>query len=441
MTERKSGWGQTPPPRRKRSPGGCTFLLWGLLTGLAVYLLGWTLLGALSLRPSSSQAATGGLGVDTEFNEHPRWEGKERVNILLIGIDQRGQEAGPWRTDTLIVLSVDPVSKSAGMLSIPRDLWVEIPGYDQNRINTAYVLGETNKYPGGGPALAKKTVQYNLGEPIHYFIQLNFTAVEQLVDVIGGVDMYVEREIDDPLYPDNAYGYDPLYIPAGWQHMDGKLALKYARSRHGSSDFDRARRQQQLLLVVRAKVARLDTLGSLLPKAGEIVSTLGNTVRSDLTLDQVVRLAQLAAEIDSGRIRSAVVDSTMTRNWTTPKGAQVLVPDRERMAVLHTLIFSPPEEQAGGEAAQILLQNGTAVPGLATQCAERLRQQGFQVANVTNAPRQDYPASLILVYTGKWTTARALAAALGLPDSALAAGSNPEGPYDIKVILADCPLQ
>jgi LCP family protein required for cell wall assembly len=193
---------------------------------------------ALATGPLTSAPPMGGLGVGTEHNEYPRWNGKERVNILVLGVDQRPGERGPWRTDTMIVVSVDPVSKSAGMLSLPRDLWVEIPGYGQDRINTAYVVGDLNKFPGGGPALAKKTVQYNLGEPIHYYVRVNFLAFQKLIDLIGGVDIYVEQEINDPTYPDMNYGYDPLHIPAGWQHLDGALALKYARTRHASSDFE-----------------------------------------------------------------------------------------------------------------------------------------------------------------------------------------------------------
>lgn len=442
MTARHSRWAQ-PPPARARAGANVSCVLVMLIGMVGVALMcvsGWKMLSALSPRAADG-TPSGGLGVGVEFNEYPHWEGQERVNILILGIDQRGQEQGPWRTDTLIVLSVDPISQSAGMLSIPRDLWVEIPGYGMNRINTAYVLGESNRYPGGGAALAKKTVQFNLGEPIHYYVRLNFTAAEQLIDLIGGIDVYVEREIDDPLYPDAGYGYEPLYIPAGWQHMDGRLAVKYARTRHGSSDFERARRQQQVLLAIRDKVTRLDMLVQLAPRAGEIAPTLGNTVQSDLTLDQVLRLAHLGIEIDSNRIRTAVIDSTMTQNWTTPEGAQVLIPDRQRMAVLHGLIFSPPAQaddpatQIALEAAAVAVQNGTPVAGLASRCAEHLGQQGFRVINVSSAPRQDYASTLILVYTGKWATARALARALGVSDSAVTVGSSPQGAYDITVIL------
>jgi LCP family protein required for cell wall assembly len=389
---------------------------------------------------SSRVPSVGGIGVGVEHNEYPRWNGKERVNILVLGVDQRPGESGPWRTDTMIVVSVDPESKSAGMLSIPRDLWVEIPGYGSDRINTAYVYGDLNQVPGGGPALAKKTVQYNLGEPIHYYLRVNFAAFQQVIDLIGGVDIYVERAINDPLYPDMNYGYDPLQIAAGWQHMDGALALKYARTRHDSSDFERMRRQQQVMLAVRDKVTNLSLLPKLLPHAGDLAKTLGNSIQTDLTLDQLLRLAQLGTEIERARIRTASIDETMTSSWTTPQGAMVLVPDRSKMAVLHNLIFSAPvawedeSAQLAAEAADIVVLNGTRTNGLAGQAAEKLKAQNLSVSSVGSADRV-YAQSLVVVYTGKLASARAVARILGLPESAIITGVNPGGDTDIKVIL------
>jgi LCP family protein required for cell wall assembly len=389
---------------------------------------------------SPSAPPVGGIGVGVEHNEYPRWNGKERVNILVLGVDQRPNESGPWRTDTMVVVSIDPESKSAGMLSIPRDLWVEMPGYGMDRINTAYVIGDLNKVPGGGPALAKQTVQYNLGEPIHYYVRVNFAAFQQIIDLIGGVDIYVEHEINDPLYPDMTYGYDPLRIPAGWQHMDGALALKYARARHGSSDFERMHRQQQVMLAVRDKVTNLGLLPTLLPRARDLAQMLGNSIQTDLTLDQLVRLAQLSVEIDRTRIRTASIDETMTSSWTTPQGAMVLVPDRAKMAVLHNLIFAAPpalEDEAAqlaAEAARIVVLNGTRTNGLAGQAAEKLEAQNLQVSSIGSADHI-YPQTLILVYTSKLTSARAAARALNLPESAVITGADPGSDTDIKVIV------
>lgn len=376
----------------------------------------------------------------------PRWDGTERVNILVMGIDQREHEQGPWRTDTMLVLTIDPITVSGGMLSIPRDLWVPIPGYEEGRINTAHYLGELYDYPGGGSALAVKTVQYNLGVPIHYYARVNFTAFEQLVDLIGGIDIYVEEEIADPIYPDEAYGYDPLYISAGWQHFNGEMALKYARTRHTTGgDFDRAKRQQQVILALFEQITRLDLLPQLAPRAPELWKTLQGSVVTDLTLDQVVALAQLASEVDPEKIRYAVVDEHYTQFWETPDGQQVLIPVRDRIRELRDYIFTteaPLPQQADdpaarleAEAATIEVLNGTAAAGLAALTAEYLQQQGLQITHTDNADRSDYPESLVIVYTGKTYTAEYLARSLGFPLTAVVHGADPNAPYDISIIL------
>ncbi len=273
----------------------------------------------------------------------PIWDGTGRVNLLLMGIDQRKGQQGYWRTDTMIIVSVDPQSGTVGMLSVPRDLWVPIPGYDvENRINTAHYYGDYYDYPGGGPALARDTVVYNLGIPIHHYARINFTAFETLIDEIGGVDVYVERTINDPAYPDEGIGYDPFYLAAGQQHLDGETALKYARTRHGGSDFDRARRQQKVLLAVRDRVVRLDLLPRLIANGPQILEALGDSIRTDLTYDQAVQLARILNEIPPESFQGAVIDQNYTQPYTTETGAQVLIPLRDKIAELHRSFFESP---------------------------------------------------------------------------------------------------
>ncbi len=376
----------------------------------------------------------------------PRWEGTERVNILVMGIDQREHEQGPWRTDTMLVLTIDPATMSGGMLSIPRDLWVPIPGYEEGRINTAHYIGELDDYPGGGSALAAKTVQYNLGVPIHHYVRVNFTAFEQLVDLIGGVDVYVEDEIVDSTYPDGAYGYDPLYISAGWQHFDGEMALKYARTRHtAGGDFDRAKRQQQVILAVFERVTRPDLLPQLAPRASELWRTLQGSMATELTLDEVLALAQLASEVDSDNIRYGVIDEHYTQFWKTPDEQEVLIPLRDRMRELRDYIFTTttpplqaddPAARLEAEGATIEVLNGTTTAGLAALVAEHLQQQGFQVARADNADRSDYADTLIIVHTAKVYTAEYLARLLDLPLTAVVHGADdPTADYDISVIV------
>jgi LCP family protein required for cell wall assembly len=376
----------------------------------------------------------------------PRWEGTERINILAMGIDQRENEEGPWRTDTILVLTLDPVTTSGGMLSIPRDLWVPIPGYHEGRINQAHFLGEVYDYPGGGPALAVKTVQYNIGVPIHYYVRFSFTAFEELVDLIGGIDVLVAEDIEDPTYPDEAYGYDPFYLSAGWQHLDGERALKYARTRHSpGGDFDRAERQQQVLMAIFDQVTRLDLLPQLASRAPELWQTLQGAVETDLTLDEIIALAQLASEVETEDIRYGVIDEYYTQFGTTPDEQQVLIPIRDRMREMRDYIFtaeapSPeyaedPTTRLAEEAATIKVLNGTTTEGLAKRTTDYLRLRGFQVITPTNADRSDYTETLVIVYTGKTYTAEYLINLLGLPATAVVHGPDPSAEYDISVIL------
>ncbi len=383
---------------------------------------------------------------DPQEDPRPVWKGTERVNILVMGIDQREHEQGPWRTDTILVLTIDPVSMTGGMLSIPRDLWVPIPGYEEGRINTAHYLGDLYDYPGGGPALAAKTVQYNLGVHIHHYARVNFTAFEEVVDRIGGIDVYVEEEINDPYYPDESVGYDPLYITAGWQHFDGEMALKYARTRHTEGgDFDRAKRQQKVMMAVFEQITRLDMLPQLASQSPELWQMLEGSVVTDLTLDKIIALARLASEVNPDDIRYAVIDEHYTQFYETPDGQQVLIPLRDSIRELRDSIFTtdaPLLEQEGdpaarlaAEAASIEVLNGTATEGLAGSTSEYLQQQGIQITNISNADRADYAESLVIVYTGKTYTAEYLVGLLNLHPTAVVHGSNPNAEYDVSVIL------
>ncbi len=378
----------------------------------------------------------------------PTWEGTERVNILVMGVDERESEEGPWRTDTMMILTIDPLTQSGGMLSVPRDLWVPIPGFDEGRINTANYVGDLYDYPGGGPALAMRTVEYNLGVRIHYYVRVNFRAFIELVDLIGGIDVYVEEEINDPTYPSSdpadPNGFDPLYIPAGWQHMDGRLALRYARTRHGSSDFERAERQQQVLMAILDKVTRLDLLPQVAPRAAEMWEMLNESVQTDLTLDQIVRLANLATQVSRDSIRAGVIDADYTEMWETPDGQQVLVPVRERIRQLRDYIFTTapataetedPAAHLAAEAATVEVQNGTVTAGLAQTTSEYLQSQGITVTQFGNADHSGYESTMIVVYTGKTYTAEAIARLLGLPPTAIVPTSGEQSGVDIRVIL------
>src|SRR6266498_6035333 len=171
---------------------------------------------------------------ESEDIEYPTWDGGSRINILFVGL--RGGEPTeadcPFCTDTLILLTVDPIAKTAGMLSIPRDMWVNIPGFGYSRINTAWTLGRGSKLPGGGPALTMKTVEQFIGVPIDYYVQVDFDTFIDVINLIGGVDVYNdEKLILDPM----AHGKDFPKVRmtcCGMRHLNGATALAYSRCRH-----------------------------------------------------------------------------------------------------------------------------------------------------------------------------------------------------------------
>lgn len=252
------------------------------------------------------------------------WEGSERVNILLLGIDRRPGEAFVSRTDSMMVISINPATDSAAILSIPRDLYVQIPGYGQDRINTALVYGARDGDYLDGAALAMQTVSSNLGVPINHFVMVDFGAFVRIIDLLEGVDVQVPYDINDPLYPDMDYGYDPLFIPAGLQHFDGQTALKYARTRHADSDFNRAYRQQQVLFALRSKALSLG-LGEMLLRAPSLYREVESGIRTDLSLEQILRLAKTVGDIPSENMRNEVLDQDYVTSYRTPGGASVLL--------------------------------------------------------------------------------------------------------------------
>lgn len=434
--------------------GFLTLVFLAIIVVVVAFAISWVrgLLASPGIMPGLPSSTGPSENVKYEFGQVlPTWTGASRITILLLGVDEREQEKGPWRTDTMMLLTLDPATKLAGVLSIPRDLWVPIPGYSDGRINTAHFLGDLYKHTGGGPALARETVEYNLGVPINYYVRLNFQGFVSLVDLIGGVDIFVERAINDPLYPDYAYGYDPLYIEAGWHHFNGEMALKYARTRHDSSDFDRARRQQQVMSAILEKVTNVGLLPDLAKKAPEIYKMLETSVQTDLALDQILALANLAIQVDRSTIRYGVIDQTCTQQWITPDGAQVLIPLRDRLREVRDYVFAadiptPIPNQAHAtqvvmtptpETATVSVLNGTTRAGLAGATAEYLSTQGVATANIGNADRQDYVASQVIMNRDKPMTAARIANLLKLPATAIVKGADPNAAQDIVVILGN----
>ena len=267
-----------------------------------------------------------------------------RVTVLLMGVDARGtlHDAG-LNTDVMTLVTIDPISNTAAILSIPRDLYVPLPGTDfQNRINAAYAWGELKQLPGGGPGFAEETVTYNFGIPLQRYAVIDFEGFKKIVDAVGGVDIDVPHEIVDYEYPTPNYGTEVLKIPAGRVHMDGELALKYVRTRHQDSDLERLQRQQQVMLAIRDKAL---SIGSI-DKVPQVLNVVGDSLATDLTLPEILSLAKKWSQIPRENIHNYRIDETMVQPYVTAQGAQVLLPDRDKIAeVVAQFLGQTPESQ------------------------------------------------------------------------------------------------
>lgn len=379
------------------------------------------------------------------------WDGASRVTVLMMGLDFRDWEAneGAPRTDTMILLTIDPINRTAGMLSIPRDLWVNIPsGFNYGRINTAYQLGEVYEYPGGGPKLAMETVEELLGVPIDYYAQIDFSAFERFIDEIGGVKVDIpEKIVVDPLGDNNTKTLKP-----GVQTLPGDLALAYARARKTEGgDFDRAQRQQQVILAIRNRILSFDMLPTLIAKSGVLYNELSSGIHTNLTLDESIRLAWLASQISEDQIRKGIIsppDQVSLYTATSADGQQqeVLKPITEKIRILRDEIFTaagPTSPAADSldqktrletEAARVSILNGTYTPGLAALTQEYLQSQGVQVTETGNA-QQVLTYTEITYYTGKPYTVQFLVDLMKIDKIRIYYFNDPAHPVDIEVTL------
>jgi LCP family protein required for cell wall assembly len=380
----------------------------------------------------------------------PPWDGAARVTVLVMGLDYRDWEAqeGPPRTDTMILLTLDPIARTAGMLSIPRDLWVNIPGgYNYGRINTAYQLGEAYQVPGGGPQLAMDTVEELIGVPIDYYAQIDFSAFIKFIDEIGGLKLDIPKKIKiDPLGEDNGVRLKP-----GVQVISGEWALAYARARYTEGgDFDRAKRQQQVILAIRDRILNLNQMPTLVAKSGVLYSELSAGVHTNLSLDQAIKLAWLASQIPEDKIYKEIISPPEDVNFAqSPDGTQeVLKPIADKIRLKRDRVFtntgpaSPVmadmalPEAMKAEGARVKVLNGSYSPGLAAQTAEYLQAQGVNVVATENAPALTTYTE-ITFYSGKPYSVKFLMELFKVDGLRLHAFFDPASPVDIAITVGD----
>ncbi len=245
-------------------------------------------------------------------------------NILVLGDDSHHNTA-IWRTDSMMVIAIDRENRQVGVISIPRDLYVDIPDYGMERINVADYIGEVREYPGGGPALAGRVISETLGIPTQHYVRVRLGGLTSLVDALGGVTV----TLDCPLYEMEAHmnkatdtiEYDTWTLPAGKVQLNGADAKKFATYRYATSDFSRNSRQQQLIWALRNRALEIN----LLPRLPELWSALGELYSTDLSLVDAISLAQFGLSLDSSNVHSLSLDRDVLDNFDNPAGASLLI--------------------------------------------------------------------------------------------------------------------
>lgn len=381
------------------------FVVWGIVI-VILGIAGWIgITGGLALRniisDNSSDQPTffkdkGSITVDDV-----KTEGDSRINILLAGIGGPGHD-GPDLTDTLEVISIDPVNNTMAMLSVPRDLYVKQADGEWTKVNAVNALAsqiycKVNKtvcvkgVDAGGAAM-KDMLQKVLGIKIAYFARINFNGFKSLVDQVGGIDITVPTPLSDYLYPcpDPSTAYCPLYIKAGLQHMNGDTALKYARSRETSSDFDRSKRQQ---LVMEGIMKKSLTLGILTNpvKITNVINILGGNLKTDMQITDMTNLFSVVKNIDSSRTTNNVLDTSANgplTDKTSPSTGYIIYPraglgDYSGVQAFAAHAFQDPYVIKEGATIAVINATGKSTEGSALETA--LKNLGYNVVSVTAA--------------------------------------------------------
>lgn len=376
------------------------------------------------------------------------WDGAGRVTILLLGLDFRDWESGRdySRSDTMILLTLDPLSRTAGILSVPRDLWVAIPGFKHGKINTAYYLGAAYKLPGGGPGLAVKTVEQFLGVPINYYAQIDFGAFVQFIDELGGIKIDVPEPITIDLLGSGSATKKTLQ--PGVQVLPGEWALAYARARYTEGgDFDRAQRQQQVIMGIRDRILSLDMLPILLNKANILFQQLASGIHTNLTLDEATKLAVIAARIPEENIQRGIIGKEQVLFGRSPDDLSILIPIIDKIHLLRDDIFTgsgalgsltpgSPVEKMVAESARVSVQNGTNTSGLEQRTAAYLQSLGVNVVEVKEA-NQSTTLTAIQDNTGRPHTMGYLVDLMGINPTKISVNMENGVQVDIELILGN----
>lgn len=355
------------------------------------------------------------------------------INFLLLGTDTR-TPGSIARTDVMMIASIFPDIPSVSLISIPRDYYAWIPTWGLDKINTSYLRARSTGYPGGGPALLKATIEYNFGIPIHYYAIVDFNSYRSIVDAVGGVDIAVECAFHDT-YPDPEVeaGQSDIDMDPGIHHLDGKHALWYVRSRWNTSDFDRHRRQQQ---VVRA-ILHQALNQNMLVRIPELWDVYQESVHTDLGLKEILSLAPMAARLDERDIKSRFIrGGTLLESRMMARSGYVLIPHADAMYAFMQEAGQPPvTSRAAQRAYRVEIKNGSGNSGWGEVAAYRLRLEGFAVTTIENVEGVSRTSITDYMTTSKGSPLPKLLDLYRRRQSDVTAEPTEDSPVDFRVTL------
>lgn len=440
----------TPVPavRRRRHPMRWVWGVAGIIivAGVAWFgIHGWIALHSILQKHKGTSVLDTDLGLAAL-----KGEGNGRVNILVMGVGGAGHD-GPNLTDTMMMWSIDPKTKDIAAISVPRDLYVKIPGYGYGKINSANA--------DGGPQLAEKVVANVLGINPDYYVVVDFSGFKQAIDAVGGIDVNVATALYDRQYPcDVGNGICPYSQPAGLIHMTGAQALKYTRCRHNDpgvgncgNDYGRSARQQQVVAALRAKALTAGTLTNPV-KLTSLIDAVGSHVKTDLSLSNLKKLGQFASGIDTSKIVNKVLDDEPDNYLVggtniIPAAGYIYVPKAGNFdySLIHDFVTNIfVNHYITEENARIEVQNGSGVTGVAGSLVASLTAAHYNMLPATNAVT-NYPHTVVYDYTGgkkpytiKYLEQRfgVTAQRMSLPSTSPTPSTSPSvGAPEIRIIL------
>ncbi len=368
----------------------------------------------------------------------PIAQGSDTINFILLGSDTRGGTS--FRTDTMVIAIVRPSTGEVSLISLPRDMWVNIPTVGMQRLNTAYEYGAMYNYPGGGSALLRDTIMYNLGINIDHTAMVDFNGFRQVVNTIGGVDVpvfcpYTDWHLISPeLDPENENNWELYTVGPGVVEMDGDLALWYARSRKRSNDFDRGRRQQEVLRAIYSQALQ----ANLLTQLPDLYSQVSSAVTTDLGFTDLLSLAPISLHLSNADIRGYYINEKngTVSSWITPSGAYVLVPNEAAIAALVQEASTSHPKQIQEAAIKVEVRNASPYDGWDALAAQRLNYAGFE-SSIAPTDHRDQTTTYLydLTSTQDRSVTSQILAVMGLSEINLISAPNPSSTAPYVLLL------